>query len=244
MTDRKPDYVVLSETRTYSFEQITRAIPELLKALYIHGLLVTIDAMGCQKNIACQVTDQGGDYLLAVKGNQPTLLQAIEAEFIDQYPSDEIDRHCQTRKSHGRIVGQIASVLPAQGVVDLADWPQCQTIGLVDSLRQVGDKEASFERRYYISSRALTAEQLAAAVRGHWGVENRLHWVLDVSFGEDASTVRKDNAPQNLSLLKKIVLNLIRLDTTDKTKASLRLKRKGAAWDDDVRTRILGLTPP
>jgi len=88
----------------------------------------------------------------------------------------------------------------------------------------------------------LTAEQLAVAVRGHWAVENRLHWVLDVSFGEDASTVRKDNAPQNLSLLKKIVLNLIRLDTSDQTKTSLRLKRKRAAWDDDVRMKILGFT--
>jgi hypothetical protein len=87
----------------------------------------------------------------------------------------------------------------------------------------------------------LTAEQLAVAVRGHWAVENRLHWVLDVSFGGDASTVRKDNAPQNLSLLKKIVLNLIRLDTTDQKKTSLRLKRKAAAWDDDFRVKIMGL---
>jgi hypothetical protein len=88
--------------------------------------------------------------------------------------------------------------------------------------------------------RLTTAEQLAVAVRGHWAVENRLHWVLDVSFGENASTVRKDNAPQNLSLLKKIVLNLIRLDTTAQKKTSLRLKRKAAAWDDDFRVRIMG----
>jgi predicted transposase YbfD/YdcC len=123
----------------------------------------------------------------------------------------------------------------------VADWPKCKTIGLVDSLRKVGDEESNFERRYYISSRELTAEQLAVAVRGHWAVENRLHWVLDVSFGEDASTVRKDNAPQNLSLLKKIVLNLIRLDTTEQKKTSLRLKRKAAASDDDFRVKIMGL---
>ena len=134
-------------------------------------------------------------------------------------------------------------MLPAAGVVNLADWPKCKAIGLVDSLRTVGDKESDLERRYYISSRELTAEHLAKAVRAHWGIENRLHWVLDVSFGEDASTVRKDNAPQNCSLLKKIVLNLLRLDTTDKTKCSLRMKRKRAAWDDDIRARILGLTP-
>ena len=95
----------------------------------------------------------------------------------------------------------------------------------------------------YISSRESTAERLAAAVRSHCGVENRLHWVLDVSFGEDASPVRKDNAPQNLSRLQNIVLNLIRLDATDKTKTSVRLKRKRAAWDGDTRLRILGLRP-
>jgi predicted transposase YbfD/YdcC len=134
-------------------------------------------------------------------------------------------------------------VLPAKGTVDLNDWPKCQTIGRIDSIRKVGDHESGLERRYYISSRALSAEQLATAVRAHWGIENRLHWVLDVSFGEDGSTIRKDNAPQNLSLLKKIVLNLIRLDTTDKTKASLRLKRKKSAWDDDVRMNMLGLRP-
>jgi predicted transposase YbfD/YdcC len=107
---------------------------------FIKGLLVTIDAMGCQRNIARQITDQGGDYLLAVKGNQPALLEAIETDFIDQYQSEAVDRHRQAHKSHGRIVGQIASVLPAEGTVDLADWPKCKTIGLVDSLRKVGDK--------------------------------------------------------------------------------------------------------
>ena len=114
---------------------------------------------------------------------------------------------------------------------------------MVDSLRQVGKNQSSSERRYSISSRALTAEHLAASVRSHGGVENRLHWVLDVSFGEDASTVRKDKSPQNLSLLRKIVLNLIRLGAADKSKTSLRLKRKHATLDDDVRLRTLGLTP-
>jgi predicted transposase YbfD/YdcC len=233
--------VVLGQEKVAAKSNEITAIPELLQALQIKGLLVTIDAMGCQRNIARQITDQGADYLLAVKGNQPALLEAIQTDFIDQSQSPVVDRHRQAHKSRGRIVGQIASVLPAEGTVDVADWPKCKTIGLVDSLRKVGDEESNFERRYYISSRELTAEQLAVAVRGHWAVENRLHWVLDVSFGEDASTVRKDNAPQNLSLLKKIVLNLIRLDTTDQKKTSLRLKRKAAAWDDDFRVKIMGL---
>jgi len=127
--------------------------------------------------------------------------------------------------THGRFVGQIALILPAKGIVDVADWPTCRMIGLIDSLRQVGGKESSFERRYYISSWELTAKELAASVRNHWGVNSRLHWVLDVSSDEDASAVRKDNAPQNLSLLKKIVLNLIGLDAADKAKTNLRLKR-------------------
>jgi predicted transposase YbfD/YdcC len=235
--------LVLGQEKVASKSNEITAIPELLKALYINGLLVTIDAMGCQKNIARQITDQGGDYLLAVKGNQPSLLAAIEAEFIDQYQSEDVDRHRQVHKSHGRIVAQIASVLPAKGVVNLADWPKCKMVGLIDSLRKIGDNESKLERRYYIISRELTAKELAAAARGHWGIENRLHWVLDVTFDEDASTVRKDNAQQNLSLLKKIVLNLLRLDTTDKTKCSLRMKRKRAAWDDDSRAKILGLPP-
>jgi predicted transposase YbfD/YdcC len=235
--------VVLGQEKVASKSNEITAIPELLEALYLKGFLVSIDAMGCQKNIARQITAKGGDYLLMVKGNQPSLMAAIESTFIDQHEAAGVDRQSQVEKSHGRLVGQIASVLPAQGVVDLADWPKCKTIGRIDSLRKVGDKESGLERRYYISSRHLSAEQLATAVRAHWGIENRLHWVLDVSFGEDGSTIRKDNAPQNLSLLKKIVLNLIRLDTTGKTKASLRLRRKQAAWDDDVRMNMLGLTP-
>lgn len=114
---------------------------------------------------------------------------------------------------------------------------------MIDSMRKVGDKPTEWERRYYISSRELNAEELAQAVRSHWGIENRLHWILDVGFGEDACKVRKDHAPQNLSLLGKIVLNLVRLVPMGKNgKMSMRLKRKAAAWDDDVRAMLLGLT--
>jgi predicted transposase YbfD/YdcC len=233
--------VVLGQEKVADKSNEITAIPELLDALYLKGFLVSIDAMGCQKNIARQITAKGGDYLLMVKGNQPSLMEAIEMAFISQHEALGVDRQSQVEKSHGRTVGQIAAVLPAKGIVDLADWPKCLTIGRIDSIRKVGDKESDLERRYYISSRALNAEQLTTAVRAHWGIENRLHWVLDVSFGEDGSTIRKDNAPQNLSLLKKIVLNLIRLDTTAKAKASLRLRRKQAAWDDDVRMNMLGL---
>ena len=107
----------------------------------------------------------------------------------------------------------------------------------------VGHKVAEAEWRYTISSREMSAEDLALSARAHWGIENRLHWVLDVTFGEDASQIREDHGPQNFSLLKKIVLNMLRLDTTGKAKTSLRQKRKLAAWDDDIRATILGIQP-
>lgn len=235
--------VVLGQEKVASKSNEITAIPELLDALYIKGLLVTIDAMGCQKNIARKILEKGADYLLMVKGNQPTLQKAIEMAFVDAAGSEGFDRQCMAEKSHGRIVGRMTSVLPARGVVDQNDWPKCQTIGRIDSIRRIGDQDSDLEQRYYISSRALSAEELAAAARAHWGIENRLHWMLDVNFGEDRSTVRKDNSPQNVSLLKKIVLNLVRTSTADLPKASLQLKRKAAAWNDALRMNILGLKP-
>jgi len=235
--------VVLGQVKTDDKSNEITAIPELLQALHLKGLLVSIDAMGCQKRIAEQITKQKGDYLLMVKGNQPSLLAAIEAAFIGGHAAENVDRLAHTEKSHGRILSQIASVLPSEGTVKVADWPQCKTIGRIDSIRVVGGKESELERRYYISSRKLSATELTQAVRGHWGIENRLHWILDVSFGEDGSTFYKDNAPQNLSLLRKIVLNLIRLDTHANPKTSLRLRRKNAAWDDELRMNMLGLVP-
>lgn len=231
--------IVLGQEKVCGKSNELSAIPQLLETIYLKGFLVSIDAQGCQKAVAGQIVGKGGDYLLTVKGNQPGLLQSIQNAFLDR--TDEATSYERVEKSHGRLVIQIASVLPAKGIVDTNAWPHCQVIGRIDSVRKVGEKVADLEQRYYIASRPLTPEQLARAVRSHWDIENKLHWVLDVTMGEDASTVRKDNAPQNLSLLKKIVLNLIRLDATDPVKCSLRIKRKRAAWDDDVRTNMLGL---
>lgn len=233
--------LVLGQEKVAHKRNEITAIPVLLEALYLQGFLVSIDAMGCQKDIAAQIVAKGGDYLLAVKGNQPTLLKGVELAFTDR--PESLPQHEHVENSRGRIVVQISRILPAKGIVDLADWPKCQTVGRVDSFRVVGGKPSELEQRYYISSRSLSAENLAMAVRAHWGIENRLHWMLDVNFGEDRCQVRKDNAPQNLSLLKKIVLNLIRADTSDNAKASLRQKRKRAAWNDEIRMNMLGLRP-
>lgn len=214
------------------------AIPVLLEALYLKGMLVSIDAMGCQKQIAATITTMGGDYLLAVKGNQASLLSSLEAALagpIDTPVFKEI------LTGHGRVVAQFARTLPAAGMVDAALWSGCASIGRIDTLRVVNGKPSDLEQRYYISSRPLSAEELARAARAHWAIENQLHWVLDVTFGEDASQVRKDHAAQNLSLLKKIVLTILKTDTTDTTKTSLRQKLKRAGWDDDLRMGMLGI---
>ena len=231
--------LVLGQEKVAAKSNEITAIPLLLDALYVKGFLISIDAMGCQKSIAAKILEKGGDYLLTVKGNQPTLLARVEAAFIDH--RDKCPSHEHVETGHGRTVAHINDILPAENHVDTALWPQCKTICRVASFRVVDGKPSELELRYYISSRDLAAEEMAKAVRAHWGIENRLHWMLDVNFGEDGCQVRKDNAPQNLSLLKKIVLNLIRSDTTDNVKTSLRQKRKRAAWDDDIRMRMLGL---
>lgn len=231
--------LVLGQEKVAGKSNEITAIPELLQALYLKGHLVTIDAMGCQKAIAAQIVAQKGDYLLAVKGNQPTLHAAIQKAF--DHLSGEQPWHEHSERSHGRGVTQFAWVASAEGVVNTTDWPACKTIGCLVSQRVIGHKVAEAEWRYYISSRDMTAADLALSTRAHWGIENRLHWVLDVTFGEDASQIRENHAPQNCSLLKKIVLNMLRLDTTCKDKTSLRQKRKLAAWDDDIRAAILGI---
>lgn len=223
------------------------AIPELLEALYIQGYLISIDAMGCQKAIASKIVAQGGDYLLMVKGNQPGLLAAISAVFAEGKHS-ELPRFEHLDATHGRVVTQITWTAPATAAaVDLGDWPKCKTVAMVASLRQVGGKTSDLERRYYISSREMTPEALAKAVRAHWAVENKLHWMLDVNFSEDACTVKKDNAPAILSLIRRVVLNMLSLDTTQssftKKKLSKRQKRKFANFDESIMRSILGIQP-
>lgn len=233
--------LVLGQEKVSKKSNEITAIPELLDALYLKGFLVSIDAMGCQRAIAEKILAKEADYLLAVKGNQPNLHKAIQDAFLDR--KDQVIHVGHAKQGHGRTVAQRCSVLPAAGIVPESDWPRCAVIARIDSVRQVKGKKTSIEQRYYMSSRHLRPVEVAEAVRSHWGIENQLHWVLDVTMKEDASTVRKDNAPENLSLLKKIVLNLLRMDTTDSVKSSLRLKRKRAAWDDDLRMHFLGLTP-
>lgn len=234
--------LVLGQEKVAAKSNEITAIPELLDALYLRGALVTIDAMGCQKDIADKIVARKGDYLLAVKGNQPSLQKSVVASVIDC--ADEMESYMHNEASHGRQVTQLYRVLPSAGIVDSALWAGCKSIGVVDSWRKVGGRAAQIERRYYISSRALNAQEFANGVRQHWGIENRLHWVLDVIFGEDASTISKDYSAQNMSLLKKMALNLIREyqeRQIGKKKISLKNVRKSAGWNLGVLAEILGL---
>lgn len=217
------------------------AIPALLEALAIRGCLVSIDAMGTQREIARAIRALGADYLLAVKGNQPTLHEALEGAFVGHW--DEV--HNSVQAGHGRHVFQIVRTLPNTGEVDTATWVDCAMLGRVDSVRVVQGKASPVETRYYIASRQMSTEALAAAVRDHWAIENRLHWSLDVIFGEDDRRLVKDHAAQNFSLLTKMALNLLRQDSSAPSapKKSLRLRRKAIGWDDDARMALLGLTP-
>ena len=229
--------VVLAQQGVTDKGNELEAIPELLKALELRGCLVSLGALGCQREIAAQILAREADYLLAVKGNQPTLAQVVQDAFADM---PDADAHTQNLRGHGRVSAQMAQVIPNAGHVDTALWPGCQTLARIISLRSEGGEAAVPELRYYISSAVLSPEEIAVAVRRHWAIENDLHWRLDVTFREDACVVRRDNAPENLSIIRRLILNQLKQDTAH-PKRSLRLRRKAAGWDDDERARVLGI---
>ena len=209
----------------------------LLEALELKGCLVSLDAAGCQRELARQIRSRGADYLFCAKGNQPGLRQAIEDAFADAREPPAFE---QFERGHGRQSARHVEAIANIGQVDCAQWPDCRTLGRVLSLRAEADKPAKPEIRYYISSQVLTPEALADAVRHHWAIENDLHWRLDVMLHEDACAVRRDNAPENLAIIRRLILNMLKLDPTH-PKKSMRVRRKLAGWDDDERMRVLGL---
>ncbi len=219
-----------------------KAIPKLLKVLELDGATVTIDAMGCQKAIAKQIVDQGGDYVLAVKDNQPTLLEEMRT-FLDDGIANNFkgiahDFHEQTEGDHGRIEIRRTWVTNEVGwFEDAHQWHGLRTFAAVECERTVGDK-TSCERRYFISSLDGTdAAAIARAVRNHWRIENSLHWVLDVAFSEDQCRVRVGRAAENLSRLRRIALNLLKAEST--LKRGIKGKRLKAGWDHDYLLRVL-----
>jgi predicted transposase YbfD/YdcC len=213
------------------------AIPELLQLLKLHGAIVTIDAMGCQKEIAEQIINAGGDYILAVKENQPHLYQDILDHFEHVHDTDaKCHRHRTREKGHGRVECREYYTTPVPETLRNREaWRGLQSVGHVFSQIE-RDGKATCELRLYISSLPSNARRFAQAVRGHWGIENSCHWVLDVTFHEDDSRIRKGNGPENFALMRRLALSLIKRVPT---KTSLRRHRKQAAWDDSHLLTIL-----
>ena len=222
------------ETVDEKSNEIT-AIPELLKILELKGAIVTIDAMGCQKEIAEQIRDAGGDYVLAVKGNHPLLFEAIKEHFeqlhVTDFAGSRATRTKTRERAHGREEERHYCVTkaPASLPVLEGEWRDLKTIGQVVTITQRDGRETS-EVRYFISSLSPRVKAFAAAVRGHWAIENSLHWVLDVTFDEDRSRIRKDHGPENFALLRRIATSVIKQDTS--SKQSIKRRRKRAGWNN------------
>lgn len=218
------------------------AIPVLLELLDIRGCTVTIDAMGCQKQIAAAITDKGAEYVLAVKDNQPTLHADIRELFEraqhDGWGDREHDTHTEIEKGHGRIEQRTTTIVwDRRSLVEAAGWPQVRCLVRVKRERTISDATTTSTHYYISSMHTRRADRVAQAVRSHWAVENRLHWSLDVSFDEDRSRLRKGHGAQNMSRLRRIALNALRRDRSEKL--GIKNKRLMAGWDHRYLLRLL-----
>lgn len=217
------------------------AIPHLLERLELTGALVTIDAMGAQSEIAQVIVDKGADYCLALKGNHPLLHADVERFFADP-TSEGITRAQTTDGDHGRIETRIHSVchdvswlFSDRRYTDEPKFPSLAMIGMIERITE-GRGAIEHTRHYYLCSAKLDAATFGRAVRAHWGIENRLHWVLDVVFHDDLSRLRSENGPQNMAIVKHMAMNLLR---SSKPTASLKVRRKKAGWDTSYLKDVL-----
>jgi predicted transposase YbfD/YdcC len=214
------------------------AIPEILRLVDIKGAIITIDAMGAQKAIAAQIIDGEGDYVLALKGNQGALHQAV-IDYIDEQLEGDLEgaqEHVTTEVGHGREETRTYLQLPApDGLPGFGLWKALRTIAVVTSLC-IRDGKQTAEVRYYISSLAMDVKRLARAVRGHWGIENGCHWILDVTYREDESRIREEVLRENFAWLNRFTLSLLK-QHPDRT--SIAMKRRSCGWNDDYLMQVL-----
>ncbi|MCP4721239.1 MAG: ISAs1 family transposase [Desulfobacteraceae bacterium] len=233
--------VVLGQLKTEEKSNEIKAIPYLLKLLDISGCIITIDAMGTQKKIAKTIVDKDGDYILALKENHKSLYSdtVLFFEQMESFkPEDfEFDKYETVDGGHGRIeTRNYFTTSNIDWLQGRENWPGLKSIGMVESTREIKDK-ISKERRYYISSLESDAEKFGKSVRSHWGIENSVHWVLDIAFREDESRIRKGNAPENLAVLRHIALNLLRNNKS--FKGSIKTKRLNAAMDVEYLQNVM-----
>lgn len=237
--------MVFAQVKTEGKGQELSGIDQLLALLELDGAVVTIDALGCQKEIAQSIRDAGGQYLLQVKDNQPTLHQKLQIIFkearLEKFVGWEHDSFTETDGGHGRIETRRLWVCWDMSLLgDLGrQWPGIKAIILVERTRQTGDGQSSTELSYYISSldRRTRAKKLAEHVRGHWSVENNLHWQLDMSFREDDRRVRKGHGAENFSRLCRMALNLLKAERT--AKVGIALRRKKCGWDNQYLLKVV-----
>jgi predicted transposase YbfD/YdcC len=231
--------MVLGQIKTEKKSNEITAIPELLKVLELEDCIVTIDAMGCQKTIAATIVERKADYVLGLKGNQGNLHDDVDLFFKDCLTSGFKDvpyNYCETVDGdHGRIeTRRYWTTSDIEWLSDKPLWKNLRTIVMVERERLVENK-ASVETGYYISSLESDVTPLAKAIRGHWGIENSLHWVLDITFREDESRIRKDHAPENFAILRHLTLNMLRKEPS---KRSIKRKRLRAGWDNEYLASI------
>jgi predicted transposase YbfD/YdcC len=230
--------LLVAQVQTEAKSNETAALPSLLALLDLKGAVVTIDAAGCQKNIAAQIVKQKANYVLSLRDNHPTFHQEVLAYFESEKDSPQVFVHQSTEGDHGRI--EVRTVLTTSDVSWFAErhqWAGLKSLVLVQCERQGKGGRKSEARTYISSLEGRDPAALAAWVRGHWSVENQLHWALDVVFREDQSPIRKDHAPRNLSLLRKLALMLVRKEKSHKR--GVQIKRKRAAWDPDYLLKLL-----
>lgn len=233
--------LVLGQCKVDDKSNEITAIPQLLKVLEVSGCVITIDAMGCQKEIAKLIVERGADYVLALKDNQGNLFEDVQQIFAQaqaiKFAGIEHDFHQTLDKGHGRVeIRRCWTMGQVEFLIDADKWVKFTSIGMIQAERRINGK-IERETRYYISSLTSDAHRLSKAVRSHWLVENSLHWVLDLAFLEDACRIRKDYAPENLALVRHVALNLLNQDTT--LKIGIKNKRLRAGWDEDYLLTVL-----
>jgi len=232
--------LVLGQVKVADKSNEIVAIPKLLDMLSIEGAIVTIDAMGCQRDIAKKIIEKKADYVLALKGNQGSLREDVELFVAEQkasgFKDTEISQDKTVDGDHGRIETRKTTMIhDVDWLQERHNWPGMKGVVMVESIREIGDKIET-ETRFYITSLALQAGLVGPIIRSHWAIENSLHWVMDMIFRDDECRVRTENAPANFTTLKHMAHNLIRKAPG---KDSLRLRRKLAAWDDDFLASLI-----
>jgi predicted transposase YbfD/YdcC len=233
--------LIVGQVKTDDKSNEITAIPELLKIIDVKDCVVTIDAMGCQKQIVRQIVKQGGDYVLSLKGNQGNLHKEVELLFEkakeDDYKDLPHDVHTTVDGGHGRIETRTYTTIgDVDWFEDKSKWSKLTSFGMVVSKREIGDRVTE-ETRYFISSLPNDAVRFAEAARGHWGVENSLHWCLDIAFREDDNRLRKGHGATNMAILRRFALTLIKQDPS--RKVGVKASRKRAGWDNEYLLHLL-----